>query len=197
MRAEVRAVMPKWTKQDYETVAEVLYTTGISKNERDSLYIRFNEMFSNDNLRFNTIRFQNAVYGGYFTRRSRKQPIWTKRDFEAIAHILKTGKDFGWLSLGSHEQLVQKFAEKSARMNPRFDFQRFERAAYRRPPEARVRQYLRRCTVVDRFGHRIFVGEWQSQKGLSKLRHHYKRSHPRASRASIRKGVATRKRRAR
>ena len=64
-----------------------------------------------------------------------------------------------------------------------------------RRPEVRVRQYTRRRNYIeDRFGHRVYVGseKWPSRNGLSKLRHHYKREHPRAFRASVRKGVETR-----
>lgn len=47
----------------------------------------------------------------------------------------------------------------------------------------------------DRFGHRVKVNP---KKGtLGTIRSHYKRSHPRAWRASIRKGVSTRALRAR
>ena len=52
----------------------------------------------------------------------------------------------------------------------------------------------RRKTIKDRFGHTIRVGEWPSTKGLSKLRHHYKRVHPVAFRKSIKKGIRTRRR---
>jgi len=68
----------------------------------------------------------------------------------------------------------------------------------RRPAEVRVSQHLRRRHYIeDRFGHRVYVGseKWPSQRGLSKLRHHYKREHPRAFRASIRKGVVAREKR--
>jgi len=68
----------------------------------------------------------------------------------------------------------------------------------RRSAEVHVSPYTRRRHYIeDRFGHRVYVGseKWPSQNGLSKLRHHYKREHPRAFRTSIRKGVATRKRR--
>jgi hypothetical protein len=59
-----------------------------------------------------------------------------------------------------------------------------------------VRKY-RRKTIKDRFGHTVKVGEWPSQKGMKKLRRHYKREHPRAFRKSIEKGVRTRARRRR
>ena len=68
----------------------------------------------------------------------------------------------------------------------------------RRSAEVRVSPYTRRRHYIeDRFGHRVYAGseKWPSQKGLSKLRRHYRRNHPRAFRESIRKGVATRKRR--
>jgi len=67
-----------------------------------------------------------------------------------------------------------------------------------RRSEVHVSPYTRRRHYIeDRFGHRVYVGseKWPSQKGLSKLRRHYRRNHPRAFRESIRKGVATRKRR--
>ena len=46
-------------------------------------------------------------------------------------------------------------------------------AGFGKPPvfvRAHSKQYIK-----DRFGHRVFVGteKWPSQKGLSKLRHHY------------------------
>ena len=67
-----------------------------------------------------------------------------------------------------------------------------------RRSEVHVSPYTRRRHYIeDRFGHRVYVGseKWPSQNGLSKLRRHYRRNHPRAFRESIRKGVATRKRR--
>src|SRR3990167_6361160 len=68
-----------------------------------------------------------------------------------------------------------------------------------RRSEVRVSSYTRRRHYIeDRFGHRVYVGseKWPSQNGLSKLRHHYKREHPRAFRASVRKGAETRSRQA-
>ncbi len=58
--------------------------------------------------------------------------------------------------------------------------------------EVRVREYTYRRSVLDRFGHRVRVKEWPSEEGLATLRRHYKRKHPRAFRASIKKGVQTR-----
>lgn len=60
-----------------------------------------------------------------------------------------------------------------------------------------VRRYAQRRYVKDRFGDSVYVGRWPSDKGFGRLRRHYKRMHPRAFRASVRKGVATRKRNAR
>ncbi len=48
--------------------------------------------------------------------------------------------------------------------------------------------------IVDRFGHRVFVGEWPSTQGMARLRRHYKRAHPAAFRAGIRKGARRRAR---
>jgi len=57
-----------------------------------------------------------------------------------------------------------------------------------------VQRYVRRRSkfIKDRFGHMVKVGEWPSQKGMARLRRHYKRVHPRAFRKSIKKGVRTR-----
>lgn len=46
-------------------------------------------------------------------------------------------------------------------------------------------------TITDRFGHKIRVVEWPSEKGLATIRRHYKRYHPKAFRQSIRKGLRT------
>ena len=58
---------------------------------------------------------------------------------------------------------------------------------------ARRRYYIKERDV--RPQHKVWVGseKWPSQVGMSHLRRHRKRAHPRAFRASIRKGVATRK----
>ena len=70
-----------------------------------------------------------------------------------------------------------------------------------RRPEVHVSPYVRRRYYIHerdvRPQHRVWVGseKWPSQVGMSRLRRHRKRFHPRAFRASIRKGVATRKER--
>jgi len=63
-----------------------------------------------------------------------------------------------------------------------------------REPNEAESENLRRRYVRDRYGDYVYVGRWPSDKGFERLRKHYKRQHPRAFRASIRKGVATRKR---
>lgn len=65
----------------------------------------------------------------------------------------------------------------------------------------RVQPYTRRRYYVQeprRGGHKVWVGseKWPSQVGMARLRRHRKRVHPRAFRASILKGVRTRKMRA-
>ena len=74
-----------------------------------------------------------------------------------------------------------------------------DRSLRRSAAEVHVSPYTRRRNYIeDRYGHRVYVGseKWPSQNGLSKLRHHYKREHPRAFRASVRKGAETRSRQA-
>ena len=133
-----------WTKKDYEAVAEVLYTTEMDFDERQYLTDDFASLFRYDNPNFDFPRFRDAAYQGELTRRSGKRPVWTAKTFRTIAEILKTGKDSGWLPEETHARLVRQFAENSARTNPRFDSQRFEQAARRRP-EVRVRPHQRRA----------------------------------------------------
>ena len=123
---------PKWTKQDYEAVAEVLHNTEMTTEEQDNLLDDFGSLFIRDNSRFDFGRFRAAVYRGELTHRSHYPPKWTTRDFRVIAEILKIGKESGWLSDGSHARLVSEFAEKSMRMNPNFKREMFEKAARRR-----------------------------------------------------------------
>lgn len=66
----------------------------------------------------------------------------------------------------------------------------------------RVQRYVRRRrpkSIVDFAGHRIRVGRegWPSKEGLSKMRRHFKRKHPKRFRQMIRKGVRTRARKRR
>ena len=71
-----------------------------------------------------------------------------------------------------------------------------ERYGGRRP--VKVKDYARRRYYIKEQGvrpqHKVWVGseKWPSQVGMSRLRRHRKRQHPRAFRASIRKGIATR-----
>ncbi len=117
----------------------------------------------------------------------------TRRDFEETEDLHLLLADLGVDSakeaaamMGYAEGQVYKFA------GPRGGRPKPVRPMQRRP--VRVQDYTRRRSIVDRFGHRVRVKEWPSEAGLSTMRRHYKRAHPRVFRASIRKGVATRAR---
>lgn len=137
--------MPTWTKKDYEAVAEVLYTTEMTEDERNYLASNFGHAFQADNFRFDAMRFMAAVRHGELWHRSGKQPRWTSRTFKEIARILKAARATRQISEETHARLVRQFAEKSAQTNPRFDAERFERAAFRHPQDSvPVRRHVRR-----------------------------------------------------
>jgi len=52
----------------------------------------------------------------------------TKRDFEAIAAILKMRRPHDWTTRPSWQQLVLDFANLLARQNPRFRVEQFKRS---------------------------------------------------------------------
>jgi len=98
-----------------------------------------------------------------------------------------------------YKRLLRDYAAGEGQFNTTLSVEAQRRMGLmRRRGVVHVQDYTRRRYYIDeprRGGHRVWVGseKWPSQVGMSHLRRHRKRFHPRAFRASIRKGVATRK----
>ena len=117
--------MPKWTKKDYEMVAEVLRNSPLG-DDRDILVQAFARRFRDDNPLFDSMRFDAAVFRGELTRKSTaRRGGWTTGDYRMIADVIRNSI----ASSAAKAVAAQMFADRLYYDNSRFDSDRFFKAA--------------------------------------------------------------------
>jgi len=133
--------MPKWTKKDYEMVAEVLRNSPLDDRldtkdgDRDILVQAFASRFYEDNERFDSSRFDAAVFRGELTHRSTaRHGGWTKMDYEMVADVIRESI----ASDAAKAIVAQMFADRFYYDNPNFKQEMFFRRIFGPGFESRV-----------------------------------------------------------
>lgn len=130
---------PTWSKSDYEFFAEVINNTPMSNEERIYLSNRFGDIFAADNSNFDWKRWNDAIFEGKLTQRggTAKYGGWTTKTYRMTAEALKgpaPRTSTGYfhvitLSEDTRVALISAFGAAFERDNPRFDWDKFRRAA--------------------------------------------------------------------
>ncbi len=120
-------MVEKWKKATYEMVARVIRASTLDKEMKEYTMYEFADKFADDNPRFDRQRFHAAVWEGRLTRPSMTEGgQWSRRDYVMVAETIS---NLSKLNYSEKDQIAVLFADEFARDNPRFDRERFIRAA--------------------------------------------------------------------